>query len=96
MIVFASDEEVAGLMKAVKRQNATDKFSWIGSDGWSARILVSEGNEEVVEGTISVQPEAKSVYGFDEHFLKQTPQKENPYFAGTLATFYTQIQGAAK
>lgn len=71
-------------MKAVKRQNATDKFSWIGSDGWSARLLVSEGNEEVVEGTISVQPEAKSVHGFEEFFLKQTPQKENPYFAGIL------------
>jgi hypothetical protein len=34
---------VAGLMRAVKRMNATGKFNWIGSDGWSARALVSKG-----------------------------------------------------
>lgn len=79
-------------MKAVKRQNATDKFLWIGSDGWSARSLVSEGNEEVVEGTISVQPEAKPVRGFNQYFIKQKPQKENPYFAGTLTIFYLLIR----
>ena len=43
MIIFGSDQEVAGLMRAVKRQGVTGKFSWIGSDGWSARALVSEG-----------------------------------------------------
>ena len=45
VIIFGSDQEVAGLMRAVKRQNATGKFSWIGSDGWSARALVSEGKK---------------------------------------------------
>lgn len=43
MIVFGSDQEVAELMKAVKRLNATGHFNWIGSDGWSARALVSDG-----------------------------------------------------
>ena len=43
VIVFGSDQEVAELMKAVKRLNATGQFSWIGSDGWSARALVSDG-----------------------------------------------------
>lgn len=43
VIVFGSDQEVAELMKAVKRLNATGHFNWIGSDGWSARALVSDG-----------------------------------------------------
>ena len=43
VIVFGSDQEVAELMKAVKRRNATGQFFWIGSDGWSARALVSDG-----------------------------------------------------
>ena len=34
-------------MKAVKRMNATGHFNWIGSDGWSARALVSEGKKHV-------------------------------------------------
>ena len=47
VIVFGSDQEVAELMKAVKRMNATGHFNWIGSDGWSARALVSEGKKHV-------------------------------------------------
>ena len=43
VIVFGSDQEVAELMKAVKRRNATGQFFWIGSDGWAARALVYEG-----------------------------------------------------
>ena len=45
VIVFGSDQEVAELMKAVKRLNATGHFNWIGSDGWSARALVSDGEK---------------------------------------------------
>ncbi|KAK8383369.1 hypothetical protein O3P69_019028 [Scylla paramamosain] len=41
VIIFGSDQEVAGVMRAVRRNNATGSFSWIGSDGWSARSLVS-------------------------------------------------------
>ena len=47
VIVFGSDQEVAELMKAVKRLGATGKFNWIGSDGWSARALVSDGKTEL-------------------------------------------------
>ncbi len=49
VIVFGSDQEVAGLMRAVKRTGATGNFSWIGSDGWSARALVSEGTQHFQE-----------------------------------------------
>lgn len=49
-IIFGSDQEVREVMRAIRRNNATGMFSWIGSDGWSARNLVSDGNEpEVIE-----------------------------------------------
>lgn len=47
-IIFGSDQEVREVMRAVRRNNATGTFSWIGSDGWSARNLVSDGNEPEV------------------------------------------------
>lgn len=85
-IVFGSDQEVAELMKAVRRCNATGYFSWIGSDGWSARSLVSEGNEAEVEGTLSVQPQAREVTGFKEYFLNLNVENNtrNPWFVGKL------------
>ncbi|XP_076253195.1 mangetout isoform X1 [Rhynchophorus ferrugineus] len=81
-IIFGSDQEVAELMKAVRRCNATGWFSWIGSDGWSARSLVSDGNEAEVEGTLSVQPQANPVLGFKEYFLSLNVENNprNPWF----------------
>ncbi|XP_076643569.1 metabotropic glutamate receptor B [Halictus rubicundus] len=81
-IIFGSDQEVAGVMRAVRRCNATGTFSWIGSDGWSARGLVSNGNEPEVEGTLSVQPQANPVRGFEEYFLNLTVEnnRRNPWF----------------
>lgn len=72
-------------MRAVERINATGLFSWVGSDGWSARSLVSDGNERAVEGTISVQPQANDVKGFKEYFLGLNVKnnKRNPWFVGT-------------
>ncbi|XP_049823403.1 metabotropic glutamate receptor 2 [Aethina tumida] len=81
-IIFGSDQEVAELMKAVRRSNATGLFSWIGSDGWSARSLVSDGNEAEVEGTLSVQPQANPVKGFKDYFLALNVENNprNPWF----------------
>jgi len=83
-IIFGSDQEVAGVMRAVRRRKATGIFSWIGSDGWSARGLVSNGNEPEVEGTLSVQPQANPVKGFEEYFLNLTVEnnRRNPWFVG--------------
>ncbi len=83
-IIFGSDQEVAGVMRAVRRNNATGVFSWIGSDGWSARNLVSDGNEPEVEGTLSVQPQANKVRGFEDYFMKLTVEnnQRNPWFVG--------------
>ncbi|XP_063708761.1 metabotropic glutamate receptor 2 [Culicoides brevitarsis] len=81
-IIFGSDQEVAMLMRAVRRANASRTFSWIGSDGWSARNLVSDGNELEVEGTLSVQPQANPVKGFEEYFLNLNVEnnRRNPWF----------------
>ncbi|CAH2080290.1 unnamed protein product, partial [Iphiclides podalirius] len=82
VIVFGSDQEVAGVMAAVQRRGASGAFGWVGSDGWSARALVADGNEPTVEGTISVQPQANPVRGFREYFLNLTVKNNprNPWF----------------
>lgn len=76
-------------MKAVRRNNATGNFSWIGSDGWSARDMVSNTNEAEVEGCLSVQPQANPVKGFEEYFLELNVEnnKRNPWFTGLIYIF---------
>lgn len=77
-------------MKAVRRNNATGNFSWIGSDGWSARDMVSNTNEAEVEGCLSVQPQANPVDGFEEYFLELNVEnnKRNPWFTGNIIILY--------
>lgn len=89
-IIFGSDQEVAEMMRAVRRNNATGAFYWIGSDGWSARGLVSNKNEPEVEGTLSVQPQANPVVGFEEYFLNLTVEnnRRNPWFVGKFIALY--------
>ncbi|XP_054721404.1 metabotropic glutamate receptor 6-like [Uloborus diversus] len=91
VIIFGSDQEVAGVMRAVRRNNATGTFTWIGSDGWSARSLVFEGNEDQVEGTLSVQPQAHPVDGFDDYFKRLTVQnnQRNPWFTEFWEHFFS-------
>ena len=48
VIVFGSDQEVGMLMRAVDTANMSGYFTWIGSDGWGGRTLVSDGNEAQV------------------------------------------------
>lgn len=48
VIVFGSDQEVGELMRAIDRANMSGYFTWIGSDGWGGRTLVSDGNEAQV------------------------------------------------
>ena len=69
-------------MRAVDRNNLTGYFSWIGSDGWGGRTLVSRGNEAQVEGAVTVQPWAEPIVGFEDYFLGLTPlnNHRNPWF----------------
>lgn len=54
VIIFGSDQEVREVMRAIRRNNATRTFSWIGSDGWSARNLVFDEYEPEVNININL------------------------------------------
>ena len=44
------------------------------------------GHEKEVEGTLSVQPQANAVNGFEDYFLGLTVQnnQRNPWFTGKM------------
>lgn len=83
VVMFADKKSARRLMAAVKRQQAVDRFVWIGSDGWSRRDTVVQGLEEVIEGAITVLPMWGRLNGFDEYFTNLRPnhqREENPWF----------------
>ena len=68
-------------MDAVKNLGYFNHFQWIGSDGWSSRAVVTKNKERVVEGTLSLQPRAGDVKGFDRYFRSlRPPNSRNPWY----------------
>ena len=45
--------QVAELMRAVNRRDASGHFAWIGSDGWSGRGLVTQGKDRPSHSTLT-------------------------------------------
>ncbi|XP_045621093.2 metabotropic glutamate receptor 3 isoform X2 [Procambarus clarkii] len=80
VVVFAQREVAIRLLKTVRLLGAHSRFLWIGSDGWSSTPL--QEVEAVAEGSIAVQPLARSLPGFEEYFRALTPENNgrNPWF----------------
>lgn len=56
VVVFASETDVRWLLAAVKRQNLTQHFVWIGSDDWGTKASPVTGYMEEAEGAITIMP----------------------------------------
>ena len=67
MIVFSSNTEMRLLLNAAKRQQVAH-FIWLGSDGWSGNMEISQENEEYLEGALTVQPASSVIPGKNAQF----------------------------
>ncbi|XP_022090341.1 metabotropic glutamate receptor 2-like [Acanthaster planci] len=82
VILWALDESADRFFEALRRAHSTQKFTWIGSDSWSGRQLSTFGNEDLVEGAITIQPMSVPLPGFDDYFTSLNPMTydRNPWF----------------
>lgn len=80
VIMYMYHDQAQELFMAADRRHV--KFTWIGSDAWSARDTVAVGHEHVVEGAISVQPLGGVIERFDDYFRSLHPltNTHNPWF----------------
>lgn len=81
IVVFTTQSDSADLLRAARESGAT-QFTWVGSNGWSNRIDVTEGKEEVADGSLTVNHLEGDVPRFEKHFLnlKPTDNMHNPWF----------------
>nr|XP_053632129.1 metabotropic glutamate receptor 3-like [Cherax quadricarinatus] len=80
VVVFAERSVAERLLRTARLRSSDSRFVWLGSDGWSSTSL--KGVEDVAEGSIAVQPLAKSLPDYDEYFAGLTPETNtrNPWF----------------
>ncbi|XP_029993981.1 metabotropic glutamate receptor 7-like [Sphaeramia orbicularis] len=83
VIIFASEEDIRGILNATKRANQVGHFLWIGSDSWGAKSSPIHQLEDVAVGAVTILPKRSSIKGFDEYFTGLTLEnnRRNVWFA---------------
>ncbi|XP_022797756.1 metabotropic glutamate receptor 2-like isoform X1 [Stylophora pistillata] len=63
IVLFTTQTDSAGLLRAGK-ESGVKGLTWLGSSGWSNRVDVTEGNEELANGSLTVGHGDGIVNGF--------------------------------
>ncbi|MFT7801202.1 metabotropic glutamate receptor 7-like isoform X1 [Arapaima gigas] len=83
VILFASDEDIRGILNASKRAHQAGHFLWIGSDSWGAKHSPIHQLEDAAVGAITILPKRATIEGFDTYFTSRTLEnnRRNVWFA---------------
>ena len=77
VVLFADQEELKYLFRAVQRAKLLNRFVWIGSDGVAVNIDDLQDFSDVALGALTVSPHTVFVPEFQEHFEKLNPHNTN-------------------
>ncbi|KAI9514331.1 Metabotropic glutamate receptor 6 [Dissostichus eleginoides] len=61
IILFASDEDIRGILNASKRADQVGHFLWIGSDSWGAKNSPILQLEEAAVGAVTILPKRATI-----------------------------------
>ncbi|KAM3878123.1 metabotropic glutamate receptor 7 [Diretmus argenteus] len=83
VILFASDEDIRGILNASKRAEQVGHFLWIGSDSWGAKNSPIHQLEDAAVGAVTILPKRATISGFDAYFTSRTLEnnRRNVWFA---------------
>uniref|UniRef100_A0A336LKC4 CSON009533 protein n=1 Tax=Culicoides sonorensis TaxID=179676 RepID=A0A336LKC4_CULSO len=82
VVCFCEGMTVRGLLAAMERLNLSDRFLFIGTDGWADRADVVAGYERQALGSITVRIHSPYVDSFDKRYFSLSPftNTRNPWF----------------
>ncbi|XP_041743179.2 metabotropic glutamate receptor 7-like [Coregonus clupeaformis] len=83
VVLFASDEDIRGILNASKRADQVGHFLWVGSDSWGAKNSPIHQLEEAAVGAVTILPKRATIAGFDAYFTSRTLEnnRRNVWFA---------------
>ncbi|XP_069135753.1 LOW QUALITY PROTEIN: uncharacterized protein [Argopecten irradians] len=83
VVVFASTDYIKGLVQGISRNpNAHGRFHFVGSETWGNNMEAIAGNEELVQGAVTLTLESSDISDFDVYLGSKSPGNypENPWF----------------
>ena len=76
IVLFTTQTDSAGLLSVAKKSGVKD-LTWVGSSGWSNRVDVTEGKEEIANGSLTVGHHDRIVTGFLDFLINLDKTLEN-------------------
>ncbi|MED6245431.1 Metabotropic glutamate receptor 7 [Ataeniobius toweri] len=61
VVLFASDEDIRGILNSTKRADQVGHFLWIGSDSWGSKNSPIHQLEEAAVGAITILPKRATI-----------------------------------
>ncbi|XP_033749036.1 uncharacterized protein LOC117333723 [Pecten maximus] len=83
VVVFASTVYIKGLVQGISRNpNSHGRFHFVGSETWGNNMEAIAGNEELVQGAVTLTLESADISDFDIYLGSKSPGNypENPWF----------------
>ena len=77
LVLFTTNEDSAKVLSAIKKLTLVNRFYLICVYGCTNYIEIVQGNEEVANGTISIDLYSPEDIGFKEYFLKKKPHSND-------------------
>lgn len=78
IVLFTTQTDSTGLLKAASALGA-ERFTWIGSSGWSNRMDVIDGREDIANGSITVNHLDGYVECFEKYYTNVSLHEQNPW-----------------
>ncbi|CAH1227436.1 GRM3 [Branchiostoma lanceolatum] len=87
VIMFSNFFDANQVFAAAKRNNATEEFVWVGSDGWGVSVEEIKGQEDAALGALTVVPYSCPVERFANYLKTLTVDSEpnNPWLGEILS-----------
>ncbi|XP_066279035.1 metabotropic glutamate receptor 3-like isoform X2 [Branchiostoma lanceolatum] len=87
VIMFSNFFDANQVFAAAKRNNATEEFVWVGSDGWGVSVEEIKGQEDAALGALTVVPYSCPVERFSNYLKTLTVDSEpnNPWLDEILS-----------
>ncbi|XP_074602400.1 metabotropic glutamate receptor 3-like [Brevipalpus obovatus] len=82
VVVFLRMEDAKEILRAAKRANAINTFTWVAADGWGKEQKTIEGSEDVALGALTVELASQEIVQFSQYLSDKNvfTYKRNVWF----------------
>ena len=77
LVLFTTIEDAVGVIRALKYLNLTRRFQIVAAFGFTNNVEITKGNEEILDGSVSLEYATTEIPKFRDYFLASKPSNKS-------------------